>query len=80
MKDDGAELCTKVIQIDIRSVSEITLDKNAVQTAVSIPFANVACTNAAKVAGGSNEENYKNPYAVEWSGKVLCMRQYAGEF
>ncbi len=81
VKDDGAELCTKVIQIDIRSVSEITLDKKrGADSSEYTFFANVACTNAAKVAGGSNEENYKNPYAVEWSGKVLVCGSTPGNF
>ena len=81
VKDDGAELCTKVIQIDIRSVSGITLDKNRGADSSEYTFyANVACTNAAKVAGGSNEENYKNPYAVEWSGKVLVCGSTPGNF
>lgn len=81
VKDGGAELCTKVIQIQIRSVSEITLDKKRGADSSEYTFyANVACTNAAKVAGGSNEENYKNPYAVEWSGKVLVCGSTPGNF
>lgn len=79
--DDGSKLCSKMIHVDIRSVSGVSLQKSQDTANKEYTlYANVDCLNPDKVVGGSNESNYKNPFMVEWSGRLLVCSSTPGNF
>ncbi|MDE6911537.1 MAG: prepilin-type N-terminal cleavage/methylation domain-containing protein [Lachnospiraceae bacterium] len=78
---DGTELCSKMVNVDIRSVNNVRLQKNQTTGTREYTFyADVDCLNSDKVVGGSNETNYKNPFTVEWSGKLFTCSSTPGNF
>lgn len=78
---DGTKLCSKMIHIDIRCVTEVKTQKNQnAGTGEYTIYADVICQNAAKIVGGSNEDNYKNPYMVTWSGQLMVCSSTPGNF
>lgn len=82
VKDEaGTELCSKMVNVDIRSVSSVRLQKSQDTANKEYTFyADVDCLNPDKIVGGSNESNYKNPFMVEWTGKLFVCSSTPGNF